>query len=79
MIMFEDRSEKELIVIYVIIALIVALGFTAYNMSALSYFPKDPILIIVVANILFFCMFLILYWPLKVKKAREKQEKLKKE
>lgn len=77
--MFENRSEKELIVIYVIIAILVALGFTAYNLSALSHFPKDPILIIIVANILFFCMFLLLYWPLKVQKAREKQEKSKKE
>jgi len=76
--MFENRTEKELIVIYVIIALLVALGLTAYNLSPISYFPKDPLLIIVVANVLFFCMFLIMYWPLKVKKAREKKEKSKK-
>jgi len=75
--MFENRSEKELIVIYVIIALLFALGFTAYNISPLSAFPKDPILIVVVANVLFFCMFYILYLPIKVKKAREREEKEK--
>jgi len=73
--MFENRSEKQLIVIYVIIALLVTFGFTLYNLSSLSYFPKDPIIIIVAANIIFFCMFYILYLPLKVKKAREKQKK----
>ena len=65
--MFENRTEKELIVIYVIIALLVALCLTAYNLSPISYFPKDPLLIIIVANVLFFCMFLILYWPLIIK------------
>jgi|GEM_PF-1603744 len=73
--MFENRSEKQLIIIYVIIALLVTFGFTAYNISSISYFPKDPILIIIAANIIFFCMFYILYLPLKVKKAKEKQKK----
>ena len=66
--MFEKRSEKQLILIYVIIALMFSLGFTAYNISNYSVFPKDPYLIIIVANILFFCMFYILYLPIKTKK-----------
>jgi len=74
--MFENRSEKELIVIYVFIALLVSLGFTAYNISSVSAFPKNPYLIIFVANVLFFCMFYILYLPVKVKKAKEKKEKM---
>jgi len=73
--MFENRSEKQLIVIYAIIAILVTFGFTAFNISSFSYYPKDPILIIIVANILFFCIFYILYLPLKVKKAREKKKK----
>ena len=76
-LIFDNRSEKELIVIYVVIALFVSLGFTGYNISSFSAFPKDPYLIIFVANVLFFCMFYILYLPVKVRKAREKQEKKK--
>jgi len=70
--MFENRTEKQLIIIYAIIAIIFALGFTVYNLSSFSYFPKDPILIIIVANVIFFCIFYVLYLPLKVKKSKEK-------
>ena len=72
--MFENRSEKQLIFIYAIIAVTVALG-----MAVVHYFQGwDPIVIAFVANIWFACLFYILYLPLKVKRAREKQEKEKK-
>ncbi|KYK30185.1 hypothetical protein AYK20_04480 [Thermoplasmatales archaeon SG8-52-1] len=71
--MFENRSEKELIFIYVIIALVIACG-----MAVIHYFQGwHPYVIIIVANIWFFCIFYILYLPLKVKRAREKKEKTK--
>ena len=72
--MFENRSEKQLIVIYALIAILVALG-----MAVIHYFQGwDPVVIVVVANIWFACLFYVLYLPLKVKKTREKQEKEKK-
>jgi len=77
--MFENRTEKELIIIYALIALLIALGFTAYNISPISSFPKDLVLITIVGIVLFACMFYILYLPIKVKKSREKEEKSKKE
>lgn len=71
--MFEDRSEKQLILIYALIAVAVACG-----MAIVHYFQGwDPVVIVVVANIWFACLFYILYVPLKVKRAREKQEKEK--
>ena len=72
--MFENRSEKQLILIYAMIAVAVALG-----MAVVHYFQGwDPVVIVVVANIWFGCLFYILYLPLKVRRAREKQEKEKK-
>ncbi len=72
--MFENRSEKQLIIIYALIAILIAL-----TMSVIHIFQGwDPIVIVVVANVWFFCIFYILYLPIKVKRAREKQEKLKK-
>ena len=69
--MFENRSEKQLIIIYAFIALAIALG-----MAIIHVFQGwDLIVIVVVANIWFFCLFYILYLPIKVKKAREKKEK----
>jgi hypothetical protein len=65
--MFENRSEKELIVIYVIIALAVACG-----LAVMHYFQGwDPIVIVVVANIWFFCLFYILYLPIKFKRSKK--------
>jgi heme O synthase-like polyprenyltransferase len=72
--MFENRSEKQLIVIYVIIAIAIALGMAVFHV----FQGWDPIVIVVVANIWFFCLFYILYLPLKVKRAKEKQKKSKK-
>jgi ABC-type bacteriocin/lantibiotic exporter with double-glycine peptidase domain len=72
--MFENRSEKQLIIIYAFIAILVSMG-----MAVLHYFQGwDLILIVVVANVWFFCLFYILYLPLKVKRAREKKEEAKK-
>lgn len=72
--MFENRSEKQLIIIYALIAIVIAL-----TMSVIHIFQGwDIILIILVANVWFFCIFYILYLPIKVKRAREKLEKSKK-
>ena len=66
--MFENRSEKQLIIIYAIIALIVALGLAVVHiMQRLSI-----IYIVVAVNIEFFCIFYILYLPLKVKRSKKK-------
>lgn len=73
--MFENRTEKQLIVIYVIIALAVTFLLTLFHLSPFSAWPKDPILLIIAANIEFFCIFYILYLPLKFKIAREKNKK----
>ncbi len=72
--MFENRTEKELIVIYAVIAIAVALILAAFKFS----YGVDIYYIIIAANIEFFCVFYILYLPIKVRKAREKQQKLKK-
>ena len=72
--MFENRSEKQLIIIYAIIAIIIALGAGFFNYST----GVDPYYNIFAVNVIFFCMFYILYLPLKVKRAREKREKSKK-
>ena len=71
--MFEDRTERELIFIYVFISVLVTLGLAGFHVLS----GWHPYVIIVAANIEFFCLFYILYLPIKVKKAREKQEKEK--
>lgn len=66
--MFENRSDRELIAIYAIIAIAIACG-----MAVMHYFQGwHPYTIIIVANIWFFCIFYILYLPLKVKRSRKK-------
>jgi len=68
--MFESRSERQLIVIYAVIAVAVALILSVFH-----YFQGfHPYYIVIAANIEFFCVFYILYLPLKVKKARKKQK-----
>ena len=68
--MFEDLSEKQQIILYAIISIAVACG-----MAVVHFFQGwDPIVIVVVANVWFACLFYILYLPLKVKRARERQE-----
>jgi len=67
--MFEKRSEKQLIIIYATIAIIISifLAFVHYLQNFHPYY------IILAANIEFFCIFYILYLPLKIKKSREKK------
>jgi len=68
--MFENRSEKQLIAIYAAISIAVALILSAFH-----YFQGfHPYYIVIAANIEFFCVFYVLYLPLKVKKARKKQK-----
>ena len=69
--MFENRSEKQLIIIYVIIALLITFLLTLFHLSPFSAWPKDPFLVIIAANIEFFCLFYILYLPLKIKKSKK--------
>jgi hypothetical protein len=72
--MFENRTEKELIIIYAVIAIAVAFALGVFKFS----YGVDIYYIIIAANIEFFCVFYVLYLPLKIKKAREKQQKSKK-
>jgi len=65
--MFENRSERQLIIIYVIIALVIALLLAFLHI----YQGFHPYYIIIAANIEFFCIFYILYFPLKVKKRQK--------
>jgi uncharacterized membrane protein len=69
--MFENRSEKQLIIIYVVISLIITFILSIYHLSSISACPKDPIIIIIAANIEFFCIFYILYLPLKIKRGQK--------
>lgn len=69
--MFENRSERELIFIYAFISILVA-----SCLAVVHYFQGwDPVVIVVVANIWFFCLFYILYLPIKIKRDRERKEK----
>ena len=71
--MFENRSERELIIIYAVIALAVALG-----LSVMHYYQGwHPYVIVIVANVWFFCLFYFMYLPNKVKRASEKEKKKK--
>ncbi len=69
--MFENRSEKQLIVIYIIIALTITILLSLFHLSPFSAWPKDPFLVIIAANVEFFCIFYILYLPLKIKRAKK--------
>jgi len=71
--MFENHSDRERIIIYAVIAIIVAL-----LLGVLHYYQGfHPYYIVIAANIEFFCIFYVLYLPMKVKRAREKQERKK--
>jgi len=76
--MFENRTHKEQIIIYAIIALIVTLGLSVWHFYSWSGVFSDPIVIVIMANIEFALIFYLLYLPVKVKRAREKEEKKKK-
>ena len=67
--MFANRSEKQLIIIYAIIAIAIS-----SILAVVHYFQNfHPYYIIIAANIEFFCIFYILYLPLKVKKSKKKK------
>jgi hypothetical protein len=66
--MFENRTEKQLIIIYFFIALIVALGLALFHYVQ----GFNPYYIVIAVNIEFFCIFYILYLPLKVKRSKKK-------
>ena len=76
--MFENRTEKELIVIYVIIALAVTLLLGAFHYFTWTGPFENPIMLIIIGNFEFFIIFYILYLPLKIKRAKEKKEQEKK-
>ena len=63
--MFEKRSNKEKIAIYAIIAAIASL-----LLASLHFFFQgwNIYVVIIAANIEFFCLFYILYLPIKMKK-----------
>lgn len=65
--MFENRSERELITIYAIIAIVIALLLGVFH----YYQGFHPYYIVIAANIEFFCVFYILYLPIKVKKRKK--------
>ena len=76
--MFENRSYRELIIIYVIVALITTLVLIVFHYYTWPDFFRDPIIIVIVANIEFFVIFYILFLPIKAQKERELREKEKK-
>jgi len=63
--MFETRTKKERTIIYIVIAILVTL-----LLALMHYFLQGwmPSAVIVGAIIEFFCIFYILYLPLKMKK-----------
>ena len=65
--MFENRSERELIAIYAVIAIFVALGLAVFH----YYQGFHPYYIVIAGNVEFFCIFYILYLPLKFKKRKK--------
>jgi heme O synthase-like polyprenyltransferase len=72
--MFENRSHKELIIIYAFIAIV-----ASFCLATIHYFQGiHPYYIVVAANIEFFCIFYVLYLPVKAKRTREQKEKSKK-
>jgi len=62
--MFENKTDKELIIIYIIIALLVTLALVAFHL--LQGLPLYYI--IIAANVEFFCIFYFLYLPIKYRK-----------
>ena len=76
--MFENRSYRELIIIYVFIALIITFALVVFHYYTWQGFFRDPIIIVIVANIEFFFIFYILFLPIKKQKENELKEKKKK-
>jgi hypothetical protein len=65
--MFENRSDRQRIAIYAFIAIVIALILSVIHF----YQGFHPYYIILAANIEFFCIFYILYLPMKVKNMRK--------
>lgn len=76
--MFENRSDRELLVIYVFIALIVTIALGVFHYYTWPGVFREPIVIIITGNIEFALIFYILYLPIKVHRDREKAEESKK-
>ena len=76
--MFENRSDKELLIIYVFIALIVTVALGVFHYFTWSGIFREPMVIIIMGNIEFFVIFYILYLPIKVHRDTEKAKKSKK-
>ncbi len=76
--MFENRSEKQQIIIYAVIALIITLVLSIYHFYTFKGIFANPYVIILFANIEFFIFFYIIYMPLKVKRSRQKEEEKEK-
>lgn len=67
--MFENKSEKQLIIIYAFIAIVISI-----ILAVIHYLQNfHPYYIIIAVNIEFFCIFYILYLPLKVKRSKKKK------
>jgi len=66
--MFEGRSKRQQIALFAIISIIVTLILSLYHTYLLGW---NIYVVIVAANIEFFCLFYILYLPVKLK---EKQK-----
>ena len=65
--MFENKTEKQLTIIYVVIAILITLGLVAFHIiQGLNIYY-----IIIAANIEFFCIFYVLYSPLKIKRNKK--------
>ena len=66
-LMFENKTEKQLITIYAVIAILVTFGLATFHIAQ----GMNIFYIIIAANIEFFCIFYILYLPLKVKRRKK--------
>jgi len=62
--MFENRTKKEKIVIYVFISLLITI---LLGMFHLFFQGWNIYVVIIAANIEFFCLFYILFLPVKYK------------
>ncbi len=68
--MFENRTDTERTIIYVVIALLVTLLIAAIHYLLQGW----AVLVVGIVGIIeFFCIFYILYLPLKIKKQRERK------
>ena len=62
--MFENRTKKEKIAIYVFISLAITILLAMFHLFIQGW---NIYVVIIVANVWFFCLFYILYLPVKYK------------